>query len=176
MTGVGLRSLGMKTLFFCDVSIALMTSVLPLILNKGLHWIQYTSLPGSPYFLQVGQKEAAFPLEGRRRCITGHALVGGAWRQRRPERASFLGTCIIRSSELHTHILMRWVFTESRVKKEATDPHRRAHTSMFLCLYHSAMCVKLSAHTHTQQYILQTLTGKSLLKHILNRCLRGGGA
>lgn len=83
--GVGLRSLGMKTLFFCDVSIALMTSVLSLILNKGLHWIEYTSLSGSPYFLQTGQKEAAFPLEVRRRCITG------AWRQRRPREGKLPG-------------------------------------------------------------------------------------
>lgn len=91
LTGVGLRSLGMKTLFFCDVSIALMTSVLSLILNKGLHWIEYTSLSGSPYFLQTGQKEVAFPLEVRRRCIMGNALVGGAWRQQRPREGKLPG-------------------------------------------------------------------------------------
>lgn len=75
--GVVLRSSGTKALFFCDVSVALMTSD-P---YKGLLWIQCASLPGSPHFLLTRQKDAAFPLEVGRGCITGGEGAGGAWRQ-----------------------------------------------------------------------------------------------
>lgn len=74
--GLGLRWLATRTLFLCDASIALMTSVLPLFLSEDWSWIHCTNLPAILY--RWSRKKATFPDHGwrirKRQLVAAEAM------------------------------------------------------------------------------------------------------
>lgn len=122
------------TLFFCDVSTALNTSVFPLILNKTLTGFNIPVSQRAHTLYRLGRKKLGFLSGSESRGVTGSARGGGAWRQRAPGNESFLGICRNRVAvqlEAVSHTDTREVPAyRGAEERRQIHPCTRAHTFM----------------------------------------------